>query len=690
MLLRHLRKSLFSRLLFLCMLGIFLVDGANTSAWLYKFDEEATRAFERRGEDLAKVLADAVAQPTWDLDAGATQSILAGFQQVDGFVFAEVFESGSSFSQFLAPSAPETAFTFSTQLSQLTDVRTLRGDGIVFFKGAIGFGGARRDFGTVVVGFSVASLQAAMAETRRITILLCAISFGTLSVLVFLALRRVSRPLKRVTDVITDATQGQLKHAVPYLDRDDEVGRLASAVSVFQDSAACLAQVEAEAKASRIIAEQAMCDALTGLPNRRALAARFAALAETRPEGDAARLAIIHVDLDGFKHINDSLGHNAGDHMLEHVAARLRDAGQACCLIARTGGDEFVALYSETPSAGVAAPAIAERLVSAVGAPTVFEGRTIRVGCSAGVAYHTPENADLFETLAQADCALYRAKKSGRGRAVVFDDSQRAELARRRVLATQIESGLGKGEFVPFFQPIMCSQSGAVTSVEVLVRWRHPDYGLLSPAQFLDLAEELRLLKVIDREVFSASINLFKRLGEEVATLPRLAVNVSHDRLMEPEFLTACQQLKGTRVGVDVELLESTYLDEVSDPLIWRLDALRDAGARILVDDFGTGHASLAGLVRISPDGMKIDRRFIQSAADSATGRKVFQTILSVAAALDLHTVCEGVETEAQADLARDMGCHSLQGFHLHKPMCFDDLRQVLLIGSLDLQQSAV
>ncbi|CUH77577.1 Cyclic di-GMP phosphodiesterase Gmr [Tritonibacter multivorans] len=678
---RTFRGSLLWRLIVPCMLGLIAVAAANTGSWLARFQTEIESSFYLRGEETTVVIADAVAKAVWTFDSEQAREIMTGFAHIEGFTFGLILADDMPFAETPALATDADLSRIANTFAASGESPVLELGGSVLFKQTIVYNDTNQ-IGVLVTGFSIAPTQALLQTTRRETVLLQVISFSLLGLMIAFVLRSVIRPLHDITQVIDDVTGGDLDRDVPFLSREDEVGRLATAVAFLKKNARTLISVEAEAEASRRIAKQAVLDELTGLPNRRALMNLFEELDRENRLDTPRRVALLHMDLDGFKQINDTLGHKAGDHVLWVVATRLRAVGGACRGIARIGGDEFVAVLVADTDVAASAKQLADALIPALRAPSEFEGQTVRVGCSIGIAYHDRNNRDLLETLVQADIALYKAKGNGKNQWIEFDEAQRRAVIERKDLTDQIQQGLERAEFVPFFQPIVDAQTGKIRGIEVLSRWQHPVRGLVGPDHFLALAKELKLMRFIDRTILTQAIEVILEVAD-LPELPHLAVNVSVERLMETDLMEVVKSMQDSPVRLVVELLESAYLDDLGERVIWRIDELRELGVGIHIDDFGTGHSSLAGLLRVSPDVMKIDRRFVAAAPHSRKERALIESMLGIAKTFGIETVCEGVETDEQAELVRSLGCTMLQGFRYFRPMDAESLKSVLRRGEV-------
>jgi diguanylate cyclase (GGDEF)-like protein/PAS domain S-box-containing protein len=438
---------------------------------------------------------------------------------------------------------------------------------------------------------------------------------------------------------------------------------------ILQDNARSLEEANEE------ITRKAFHDELTGLGNRRDLAERFEALRLDR-EREGGELTALHMDLDRFKSINDTIGHAAGDHVLCAVASRMMALVRQNDVVARIGGDEFVILFRETTQTDRAA-ALGRRLVAAMAEPVIFEGRECRFGASVGIA-RTPVSppADL---LINSDIALYKAKRAGRGQVGLFDMNDVIELRTRKALADDIERGLEQSEFVPFFQPQIDAETGDVAGVEALARWQHPTRGILAPDAFLAMAEELDVVARIDRMIFEKALVGCREVFSERGRYPSLAFNVSSKRIEDDDFGEIADSLSSYPGETAFELLETTFLEEEGEGFHLKLDRLREMGIAIEVDDFGSGHASVVALQRIAPDRLKIDGRLVRPMTQGENAVRLVRSIIEIGNALNIGVTAEGVETEAHARLLAEMGVQRLQGYYFARPMGLEDLRAFLL-----------
>lgn len=441
-----------------------------------------------------------------------------------------------------------------------------------------------------------------------------------------------------------------------------------------------VAHLESENRRLRSIAKAVTRDSnedpLTGLSNRRHFEANVSVwISALRNRGTA--FAILYIDLDRFKTINDTLGHEAGDGLLVAVASMLKRITHNSDLVARLGGDEFVILRPLGESA-LEISGLADEIIREMSKPFEYDGKSISCGASVGVAIAAKNARNPEEVVGDADTALYHAKSTGRARWSFFTAEMHAQSVATRHLAAELLVACERKEFVPYFQPLVDASTGRITGVEVLVRWSHPTRGLMPPTDFLDVAAQMGIVAEIDAILFSRLREAVAYLDTAHTEVPRFSINVSAGRLSDSALLHDIKVSGIDPKRLTVEILESVYLERNHDATSWTLEELREFGVEIAVDDFGTGHASVQGLLQIKPDVLKIDRQFVQPAADSERARALVESLIGIGKSLGLKVVAEGVENEAQAQLARDLGCDILQGFYFGKPMAEPDLFKVL------------
>lgn len=409
----------------------------------------------------------------------------------------------------------------------------------------------------------------------------------------------------------------------------------------------------------------AASDLLTGLPNRAALHDAMAS-AMARAESRGSELAVLMMDLDGFKPVNDRHGHMVGDLVLKEVALRLKSTLRGNEIRARYGGDEFVVLVQHDAQPEVA-QTVAERVVQAIREPMQIDQQTLCIGASVGIARYPDDGCSADELLRKADSALYRAKDQSRGDICYYDVSLDEQVAERAALEQAIRDGVERGEFIAFLQPIVNLSTRRVTSVEVLARWQHPQRGLVAPAQFIPIAEASGLVGPLMMGVLRHACSELWRLPSDW----RLSVNLAPQQLLDeqlvPQLLSLLAEYRVPPSRLDLELTESAL---VTDTAIARqvMQHMKQAGITVTLDDFGTGYSSLCYLAEMSFDKIKIDRSFVHTLRERPESVKIVDAIIGLSRSLGVQTVAEGIETEEDAERVQRMGCTMGQGYLYGKP----------------------
>jgi diguanylate cyclase (GGDEF)-like protein len=417
----------------------------------------------------------------------------------------------------------------------------------------------------------------------------------------------------------------------------------------------------------------ALHDPLTGLANRASfnqLLARIVGESATDQTN-----ALLYLDLDRFKQVNDTLGHPIGDRLLVDVARRLMETAAAADIVARLGGDEFTIVLKRTQQDEV--ENLCESLIAAVRKPFEIDGQPVLIGLSIGVAVARGNDADPVDITRKADIALYHAKSAGRNRYAIFGPHMDELIRTRRDLEHDLRTALdADNQLEVFYQPVYSATSHEISSLEALIRWRHPSKGAIAPDVFVPLAEASGLVDRLGALVLKDACSTAREF-------PHLdiAVNVSAVELGQHHYAAQVLSLLG-QFGIEpsrleLEITETALLDEagVSEK---NITALREFGVRFALDDFGTGFSSLGRLQRLEVDRIKIDRSFVGACDEPGGGMAIVQSIIGVAQAKGLRTTAEGVETQQQSEILRDLGCDELQGFLLSKPMSKASLRQLL------------
>jgi diguanylate cyclase (GGDEF)-like protein/PAS domain S-box-containing protein len=459
----------------------------------------------------------------------------------------------------------------------------------------------------------------------------------------------------------TSGTAGDLVAALGVED-----GSFVRSVSNVLDAAHARSRAEGESR------RMAMHDTLTGLANRALLSEKVdQALGQLMPGREY--ICVLMLDLDGFKRVNDSLGHARGDALLRDVAQRLMGAVRPSDTIARLGGDEFAVLV-----AGLTGPdeaeTVAQRLLDALKPPFSTSGRAVHLSASVGVAPARSRSVTVANLLADADLAMYEAKTSGKGRYVVFAPTFRKAAAGRLALEEDLRTSVAEGAFALHFQPVVDLVTKRWVGTEALLRWPHPTRGMVPPLDFIPLAEDTGLVVPLGKWVLEKALEHRGSWSHLVSDQRdfTVAVNVSVRQLTDPGFVDfvqcAVERSGLPPSAVTLEMTESVFMDD-SHVNLRALEALREIGVRIALDDFGTGYSSLSYLRRFHIDVLKLDRSFVSGLLGSAQDRAITRAVIDLASHLDLELVAEGVETIEQLDLLRQLGCRLGQGYLMHRPM---------------------
>ena len=449
---------------------------------------------------------------------------------------------------------------------------------------------------------------------------------------------------------------------------NDEAGHALFAMCMFRD----VTQLK---HTERRIVHDMTHDSLTGLPNRALfetqLRERFA---ESTTLLDSF-FAVIYVDLDNFKDFNESLGHAAGDAVLRAVSTRLRASLDPSDVVARLGSDEFAILIRSLADI-LHVESVARRILNNVGKPITIGDRAVFAACSVGIAIGSATYERAEDVMRDADTAMYQAKSTGGSRFAVFDSNMHARAERRLQLTTDLRLALQRNEFRLLYQPIVRIADGILTGCEALIRWDHPAEGVISPNDFMPIAEQTGLAVPVGRFVFETAIRQLAKwrlnwIGEDVSPFS-MSVNISGAEIFDEDFETfvvsTCAESQIDPREVTLEITESIILDSSTRAnLIF--ERLKSRGFKICIDDFGTGYSSLRYLQQFKIDGLKIDRSFVASSDGEVASEPIVRTLMTLAEAFDLHVVAEGVESQRQRDMLRQAGCRYAQGFFYARPL---------------------
>ncbi len=457
----------------------------------------------------------------------------------------------------------------------------------------------------------------------------------------------------------------------------DDKGRLTGAVLIIRD-------VTERKRAEEKLRQLAYHDSLTGLPNRALLQILVGqALAHTQRHG--AQGAVLFVDLDRFKTINDTLGHATGDQLLKAVAARLTRVLRQSDTVARIGGDEFTILIEEIEQPQDAAH-VAEKILSALAEPFDLAGQELFISASIGISIFPTDGHDLQSVLKNADTALYRVKDQGRNGYAFYQAEMNAAALNQLAIENSLRRALQREEFILYYQPKVASTNGRVIGVEALLRWHHPELGLVPPGQFLSLAEETGLIVPIGEWTLRTACQQAKTWLTQHHLPPlRVAVNLSNRQFRQPDLVAMVARVLAETAlpasALELELTETVIMQD-RETAIAKLQALKQMGVFISIDDFGTGYSSLEYIRHLHVDGIKIDRSFVRAAHIDEKDEAIVKAIVTLAHSLSIRVTAEGVETVEQHGFMRACECDETQGFYFGHPMAPDAFLRLMKKGT--------
>ncbi|WP_210254831.1 EAL domain-containing protein [Methylocapsa sp. S129] len=421
-------------------------------------------------------------------------------------------------------------------------------------------------------------------------------------------------------------------------------------------------------------------DALTGLPNRTLLKDRLtqAVLYAQRYDRWAT---VVFVDLDNFKFINDSLGHNVGDELLKIVAHRMVSCIRATDTVVRLGGDEFVILLFDQPKSADIISATLQKVRAAIAEPIHVDGHDLEVTCSIGLANYPNDGTDADTLLANADAAMYRAKEIGRDNFQFYTPELNTKVHEKFLLQKELRNAIVRSEFVIHYQPQVDLRTGRVFAVEALIRWQHPTMGMISPIKFIPMAEETGLIVPIGDWILLAACRQNKAWQDAGLPPMTICVNVSARQFKEKNWVSrvagALQESGLDARYLELELTESLIMQDV-DQAVATMRELQILGVQLSVDDFGTGYSSLAALKNFPVARLKIDKSFISDILNNESDRAVASAVISLGQKLNLRVIAEGVETDGQVAFLRENNCDEMQGYHFSKPIPACDIEKLL------------
>lgn len=446
-----------------------------------------------------------------------------------------------------------------------------------------------------------------------------------------------------------------------------------SAIAQQDEALYFLAKIDPEAgtkQSAEALAQLAYKDCLTGLANR----SLFNQLFDheiSQSQRLKLRFAVLFIDLDKFKQINDTLGHDAGDALLCTVAERLQKSLRKSDVVARLGGDEFAVIMNNIRDSDTVAK-VTEKLIREIKKPIKSGANIMEVGCSVGISVY-PENGENPEQLLQhADAAMYRAKHHGGSHYYYFSDALNQELQDIRLIEQQLYIGIEQNQFVPYFQPVVDSRNNTLAGIECLARWQHPSRGLLSAMEFIPVAMKIGLLQDVFKQVLLSAFSHLAHWRSQCQLAVPMAINISSKQFFQQDTFdhieTLMKENQLLAEALRLEVTEST-LQESGKNLVDKLQEINTAGFSITLDDFGTGYSSLRYLQQLPVDTLKIDRSFVRNLDNNPHDKVIVKAIIQLAETLGIQAVAEGVENQAQAEFLSDNNCHLMQGYLYSAPL---------------------
>lgn len=650
-------------------------------------------SLRRHGEATVNQLADALSNPLYYFDLDTIGKLVRSAQREPDVKYVLVFDAQGRIihdgTEEIAVYGQKMSDPLAYEAVRSTGLHTQWSPQIVDISEPIMIGNER--VGGVRVGYSLASVRAheeravASAHSRLeelgrrhliwVAALLAALVAACVAIMVY-AQRTLVRPIRQLADAAHAIEIGNYNSERPVSNRSDEVGELVRAFSSMSDSIA---------RHDRDVRRMAYTDSLTGLTNRLAfresLDHRLMML-----RGAGRQLALLFADIDDFKRVNDTLGHEAGDEVLQQFANRIREAvemlGGDDALLARFGGDEFVILIQDG-DVRAAATRLAERLVTELGRPIVIQDRQVFLGTSIGITLFPEDASGATALMKNGDIAMYQAKVAGKNCYRFYSRAMDQAVERRVRMEQELRGAWERGELSLLYQPVFRLSDSRIVGAEALLRWHHPELGMVAPSVFIDVAEQSGLIETIGPRVLRAACAAAARWSADRDPMDQLfvSVNVSPRQLRSgdlPEVVAECLRDTGLASSrLHLELTETAVIaDEAHASAL--LATLHRTGVKVWLDDFGTGFSGLSHLRRVPVDGVKIDRSFIADMLRDPDDLALTSAIIAMAHSLGITVVAEGVEKEGQFSILRERGCDLAQGYWLGYPVTATEFGQLI------------
>jgi diguanylate cyclase (GGDEF)-like protein len=600
------------------------------------------RQLDARIARTAESRAELIAEPLWKMRYDQVTSVLNEIMHDETIAAAAVYDdTGIAVARVVARPADQAVSEVSRPVSYSN-------------------GNIAVQAGRIVIAYSYATVYADTGS--RLMLLLVVGLLATFATLIAMRISAnifIGKPLAAIMSAIQRSKQDGRAYPAD-IKSLNEFGQLARAFNAMQHTTS---------GALDRLGHMAAHDPLTGLPNRRSLSEHLVTLSNDAGSPDTL-IAFCFIDLDDFKGINDTFGHDAGDKFLVHISDRLRQAIEPQDWVARLGGDEFVVIRPEVSNEATA-QAFARQLLDAISEPIRLHDKQVVPRASIGLAVRRAGDPELSHLPALADIALYHAKSKAPGTVAVLDEALQRDYRRRRDLEFAIPTGFAEGQFEVWYQSQVDLESQAVIGLEALIRWRHPEHGVIGPGEFLPLIERSGNNARLTRYVLTDACRALQRLAAAGRPDLRIAINLPPSELADhslaAELRATCARFDVAASSLELEITEGSLINNIASASE-TLHRLRRLGATIALDDFGTGYSSLAHLRRFPLDKVKIDKAFISEIPDSAEDKAIVGVIASLAGTLGLTLVAEGIERPEQAEAMREMGVTLGQGYHYHRP----------------------
>ena len=670
---------------FKLIIGVVVIQGLllavlawNSLSSLRKSNEEE---FLKRATITATLFASSTQAAVLSTDLGFLDSAVREITKNTGVVYARIYAGKKILSESGNPRMLAREFVPDRSLDTVQD-------GVFDISSKIDIAG--QEYGKIELGFAVDKITGLLVKTRDRTLILVGVNLALIVFFTFLLGLAVTRNLKALREASGHIAQGKFGYQVDVHGHDE----LAQTALAFNDMSTQLKNLDENRRQAETeirtlnqdlerrvqqrtdelvnlnseLKRQALHDALTQLPNRTLLTDRLQQAIRISAR-ERKSFALVAVDLDLFKEINDTLGHHAGDMVLQEVANRTQRALRNSDTVARMGGDEFAVLLLNIPDQATA-EGLTRRIFQAIRDPMILEGQTFEISASMGIAMYSEHGTTAEELTQHADVAMYVAKRN-KSNVVIYDAKLKSSGLDSVLRKADLRRALSSGELLLHYQPKFDLNSGAVTGVETLVRWQHPQHGLIFPDNFIPLAETSGLIKLLTEEVLKLALRQCRQWLDSGTPLA-VAVNISAIDLQDPSLPTKVSDLlRETQVPATMLELEVTETAIMTDPLRAKenITRLSEMGIQISIDDFGTGYSSMAYLKKLLVAKIKIDKSFVMDMNQNNNDAVIVRSTIDLGHNLGLKVVAEGVEDQQSWDRLKALGCDAAQGYHMSKPL---------------------